>query len=174
MKLSTELQEKGFHLYNVMKEDLQDFICIEKVSHYKYVKQHKDFFGDWNETILREAFLNKMNMAYFEKIIWKEETVGFVGYDLMENAIDKVFIRLVPEAQNQGLGTWFLNELKEISANTGKPVLLAVIQTNPAKLLYKKEGFQCYNKKDVFEFYKYESYRGKEYTTDDGLGIAAF
>ena len=121
----------------------------------------KTFFGEWTETILQNSFIDKMHMKYFKKLEWNGENVGFLGYDLKEHMIDNVFIRIIPKAQKNGIGTWFLNELKELSEQMSMPVFLTVIQTNPARYVYQKMEFQCYKKQDVFEFYRYDPLGGR-------------
>ena len=110
---------------------------------------------------MQNSFIDKMHTKYFKKLEWNGENIGFLGYDLKEHMIDNVFIRIIPKAQKNGIGTWFLNELKELSEQMSMPVFLTVIQTNPAKYVYQKTGFQCYKKQDVFEFYRYDPLGGR-------------
>lgn len=156
LELSTVLRNKGIQLVNVREEDLDCFIEVERNSHYRYVKEHRDYFGEWNDDILKRAFSDKMKMEYFSKIEWKGIPVGFLSYDLKKSGIDSVFIRVIPKAQNKGIGKWFLNELKELSKQLKRPVFLVVIRSNPARNFYYKEGFRCYKKQDVFEYYQYD------------------
>ena len=155
MKLTSEIKTKGFFLKDVVDIDIEDFILLEKLTHYKYVAEHEYFFGGWNENILRSAFDSKRKMTFFQKLIWKDETVGFLCYDRKNDKIDSVFIRMAEKVQNKGIGTLFLTYLKELAGMYDIPVELVVIKTNPAQNLYKKLGFECYKEQDVFLYFRY-------------------
>lgn len=155
MDLTTNLKNSGFLLADTSEEDLEAFILVEKVSHNKYVAEHKEFFGEWNEEILKNAFYKKREMTFFKKILWNDEIAGFCAYDQKEDKIDEVFIRVINKMQGKGIGTWFLSSLKAISRKYAIPVFLVVIKTNPAQNLYYKQGFECYKEQDVFLFMKY-------------------
>lgn len=155
MAFSFALQNGVFSLSDVTKSDLTDFIYAEKVSHHKYVAKHRDFFGDWNEQILIDSFNDKLKMTYFQKILKGGKTVGFLSYNRHDDKIDSVFIRLMPEIQNNGIGTMFLSRLKELSKQLNLTLFLVAIKTNPAHKLYRKLGFECYSEDDVFFFFRY-------------------
>ena len=157
MDLIDEIKRKDFSLMDISDADIEDFILVEKQTHYKYVAEHKYFFGEWNEDILRNAFESKREMTFFKKIIWKGETVGFLSYDHKEDKIDNVFIRIMKKAQKNGIGTLFLSYLKEMASEHSIPVYLVVIKTNPAQDLYKRLGFECYKEQDVFYYYRFLS-----------------
>ena len=156
MEFAFELKSDIFSLLDVSNEDMGDFILTEKLTHYKYVAEHKDFLGEWNEDILRRAFELKREMTFFKKIIWNDEIVGYLSYDQKEDKIDNVFIRILEKAQNRGVGTLFLSYLKELSKEYNIPVFLVVIKTNPAQILYEKLGFERYKEQDVFYHYRYK------------------
>ena len=153
--IKPQLQQEGFSLELVREEDLETFIWVERVSHYKYVAEHQDYFGEWNESILINAFHAKLGMTYFRKIVLQGEIVGFLGYDQKTDRIDNVFIRIVDKAQHKGIGSGFLTSLQHIALEQGITVFLAVIKTNPAQNLYKKLGFECCKEQDVFRFFTY-------------------
>lgn len=157
MKLISELKLKSFSLMDISDADIDDFILLEKLTHYKYVAEHEYFFGEWNEDILRSAFAGKREMTFFKKLIWNSETVGFLCYDQKDDKIDNVFIRIAEKAQNKGIGTLFLSHLKELSLEYSISVYLVVIKTNPARYLYEKLGFECYKEQDVFYYYQYNA-----------------
>lgn len=131
MDLTLKLKKDGFSLENICEEDLDDFIFAEKMTHYKYVAEHEEFFGGWNEKKLQDAFDAKRKMTFFQKLRWNGETVGFLSYDQNTEKIDNVFIRIMEKAQK-------------------------VIKSNPAQNLYKKLDFECYKEQDVFYYFKYE------------------
>ncbi len=159
MELTQELKDAGFALSGVFPSDLNDFIDIEKISHYKYVAEHSWFFGEWNEKIPAESFYIKLNSSFFKKLTLNGSTVGFFGYDEQDNRIKDVFIRISPRVQNNGIGTLFLKNLTELSEKSEIPIFLAAIKTNPAQNLYMRMGFKCCKEDDVFRYFSYQPHK---------------
>ncbi len=155
MDFTQKLKEKGFSLLDVSNKDLDDFIYTEKVSHHKYVAQHKSFFGEWNEQILKDSFYEKMQMTYFKRILKNGETAGFLSFNEKADKIDSTFLRILPRYQNNGIGTAFLSHLQKLSNTLNKPLYLVAIRTNPAHELYRSLGFECYNEDEVFYYFRY-------------------
>ena len=156
MDFAKELIERGFRLTDVCAEDLADFILVENLTHNKYVAEHKEFLGEYEESVIVDGFRLRQQMTYFKKIIYNDETIGFLSYNQKEDIIDRVFIRIIPEFQNRGIGSMFLVHLKELSEEFGIPVEVVAIKTNPAKQLYMRMGFQLFKEQDVFCYFKYE------------------
>lgn len=156
MDLIRELKEKGFLLLNVGADDLDDFIWIENLTHSKYIDEHKNFFGGYREEVIVDGFKLRQQMTFFKKIIYNDMLVGFLSYNRKADIIDRVFIRIIPEFQNRGIGSLFLLYLKELSSELHIPVEVVAIKTNPAKQLYMRMGFQLFKEQDVFCYFKYE------------------
>lgn len=155
--LESTLKEKGVYLQSVDEKDLEDFIQIENETHTKYVLEQKDFLGEYKEEVLVKNFELKMKMSFSQKVVRNKEIVGFLGYDVKDMCIDSIFIRLKRNTQNQGIGTLFLEYLKELSKRQEKPIFLAVIKTNPAQKLYRKLGFIFCKEENAFYHFKYEN-----------------
>lgn len=155
MELTNALRKRGFLLENIAENDLKAFIDVEKMSHNKYVAEHSDFFGAWNENLLTNTFHEKFHCSYFQKLVFNGEIVGFLGYDKKDDVINHVFIRLLENVQHNGIGTWFLSNLIVLSEKFHIPVNIVVIKTNPAQNLYRKMGFAFYKEEDVFYHFRY-------------------
>jgi len=97
-----------------------------------------------------------MQMTFFKKIIYNDMLVGFLSYNRKADIIDRVFIRIIPEFQNRGIGSLFLLYLKVLSSGLHVPVEVVAIKTNPAKQLYMRMGFQLFKEQDVFCYFQYE------------------
>lgn len=152
-----DLERRGFSLREVCEEDLDDFITAERLTHNRYVAQHPDFFGPWNETVLVDSFYRKRKSTFFQKLCAQHQTAGFLGYDETPDSIEGVFLRILPEFQGNGIGTLFLNHLKDLSRQLDKPVILAVIKTNPAQNLYRRQGFEFFEEQGALFFFRYTS-----------------
>lgn len=156
MKFTQELEVRGLLVSDVFPENLEDFIRIENLTHSKYVSEHKEFFGEYNESVIVDGFRLRQQMTYFKKITYSDEIIGFLSYNQKEDIIDRVFIRIIPEFQNRGIGSLFLVHLKELSEEFGIPVEVVAIKINPAKQLYMRMGFQLFKEQDVFCYFKYD------------------
>jgi GNAT superfamily N-acetyltransferase len=156
MELTSDLKSSGFSFMDTSESDLDDYIHVERISHSKYVIEHSDFFGEWNEEILVDVFHCKRELTFFQKLLLHDKVVGFFGYDQKDDRIDNVFIRIIEKAQNKGLGTLFLSNLKKLSKEIGKPIFIATIKTNPAQHLYQRLGFDFYKEEDVFYFFRFD------------------
>jgi len=70
-----------------------------------------------------------------------------VGMLVVEERADELYlgrILLVPEHQNQGLGTSIVRTLLKRAADTGRPLSLHVLKANPrAAALYEREGLRA-------------------------------
>lgn len=152
MQLELKYRDMGLSLKNVHQDDLNDYLFVEKISHSKYVLENSDFLGEYDEQILMDTFYDRIKMTFFKKILLNNEVVGFLSYDKKVDKIDNVLLKIMPVVQNMGIGTWFLEELKKYSL----PIFLVVIKTNPAQKLYRRLGFEVYEKKNAFLFFKYE------------------
>jgi ribosomal protein S18 acetylase RimI-like enzyme len=51
------------------------------------------------------------------------------------------FIEVLPDYQNQGIGTAVIKSVLEEVHHTGQPVGLQVLKVNPARSLYERLGF---------------------------------
>jgi GNAT superfamily N-acetyltransferase len=58
-----------------------------------------------------------------------------------QNEILLVDIALLPQHQNRGIGTMFLEQLKSRARDVKKPLRLHVLRASPAVLLYERLGF---------------------------------
>ena len=47
----------GFSLKDVHQDDLNDYLFVEKISHSKYIFENSEFLGEYDEQILKDAFL---------------------------------------------------------------------------------------------------------------------
>lgn len=142
MKISKNLADSGFSVENVISNDLQDYIDIKRSCYQKYVDQ---YYGGWIEEVQikmnNDIFEKTRRQVCFQKIIMMGETVGFWGFNEFDDRIDNITIQMVEKARNQGVGSFFLEQILSISKEGKKPVFLKVFRTNPAQNLYKSFGF---------------------------------
>ena len=139
----------NFTLETVMDSDLPVWIDSKKACYRAYVDR---YYGGWDDEIQArlntETFRKSRSMSFFRKIVLGGTTAGFCGYDEQADKIVGVTIHMYEEVRNQGIGSYFLEQLTEYSRSAGKPVYLKVFRTNPARRLYERFGFSIYDKTD--------------------------
>ena len=155
MKLTPDLENMGFCLINVNETDVDNYIYLKRTVYKKYIDEHSDFFGEWNDKFSFDEFYHKIKLTFFKKLLLNDAIVGFMNYDQKKDKIDDTSIFLAEKVQNKGIGTLFISNLIKLSKEYSIPTFIEVITTNPAQNLYKRLGFEIYKEKDVFYFLKY-------------------
>lgn len=80
-----------------------------------------------------------------------ERRVGFCSLSQDRHALYIRELHITDEARNQGIGTWVLHELNTWAAQRRLPLLrLTVFKSNPARQLYRREGFQEVGEEECF------------------------
>ena len=83
------------------------------------------------------------------------KTVGFFGFNESEDKIDGITIQMISEAQNHGIGSFYLEQIITLSKKTNKAIFLKVFKSNPAKDLYKRFCFETYDETDTHYLMRY-------------------
>lgn len=145
----------NIRLEPVTMNDLPAWIDSKKVCYKDYVDQ---YYGGWNDETQTQlntsSFKRAIHLSYFRKIVYDDQTVGFLGYDEQADRITGITIHMYPIAQNRGTGSRFLQHISALSRATGKPADLKVFKTNPAKCLYERFGFKVYDENTSHYFMK--------------------
>lgn len=157
MKLTQNLIDKGFELCKMTADDFNEFLKISKICFEIYIDE---FFGAWVDDLQYDMnfdmFKNTLSQTFCDKIIMNGETVGFISYDETAYKIEEVSLKMIPKAQNLGLGSLFLNKITSLSYKTNKPAFLKVFKSNPAQNLYKRFGFEIYDETHSHYLMRYD------------------
>lgn len=114
-------------LFELFRSTMQNFI---------------DTAWGWDELLQREGFVTTLPAKQFQ--ILEHEGNAIASYHLSDKG-DHYFldmILVVPEEQRRGHGMRMLEQIKEISRDHRKPVLLSVLKTNPAVAFHERAGFR--------------------------------
>lgn len=100
----------------------------------------------WNETFQRHGFMENITQAGFTIASVGDDDIG--GYCLKDRGrflhLDMLLID--PRMQNRGLGSRIMQDLKEQSRKSGRPLQLDVLKTNEHALrLYRRLGFTSFD-----------------------------
>lgn len=157
MTLSLELQKKGFSICDVEQSDFSEYYRIMRTCYEKYVIE---YFGGWVEEIQikmnQDAFSREKQGTFFKKILLNNATVGFFAFDLQNDKIDGISIQMLACARSKGIGSFFLDHIVSLANQQNKPAFLRVFMSNPAQELYKRFGFQTYDKTNSHYLMKYQ------------------
>ncbi|MEJ7698142.1 MAG: GNAT family N-acetyltransferase [Pyrinomonadaceae bacterium] len=107
--------------------------------HNSALKEYVAQTWGWDENWQRKSFEKQFNPAEGEIITVNEIDAGFLRVIKKETEILLASIRLLPEFQNRGIGTTIIKNLLNTSQ---KSVRLQVLKVNPARVLYKRLGFE--------------------------------
>ncbi len=80
--------------------------------------------------------------ATFDIILYQEIPVGRLYVAEWPTELRIIDIALLPQYRNQGIGSYFLAQLMQRAEAVGKGVSIHVDQSNAARNLYKRFGFE--------------------------------
>lgn len=157
MILATPLAEKGFSLEKAFLDDFPAYMAVKKACYQKYVDE---YYGGWIDGVQfqrnTDVFSRSIRQTCFQKIMLNDRAVGFFGYDVLDDRIDGVSIQMLEEARNQGIGSFFLQQIVQQSDRLKKPIFLKVFRSNPAQRLYQRVGFVIYDASSSHYFMRYD------------------
>ncbi len=97
----------------------------------------------WDEAQQQQLFAEAFHRQPGQIIQVGDQDVGIL---VVEEHADELYLRrleLLPDRQNQGLGTDIVRGLLKRAAETGRPLSLHVLRANPrAAALYQREGLR--------------------------------
>jgi ribosomal protein S18 acetylase RimI-like enzyme len=104
-------------------------------------------FG-WNESEQREVFEQRLMLPSNRIVMLSEQRIGVVA--ILKGPLADVVTRIaiLPELQNQGIGSYLMRSIQEQSARDGRFVRLSVLKCNPARNLYERLGFRTVRETD--------------------------
>lgn len=130
-----------YNLRTITEQDYDFIYQVKKDAYQKYVEIN---FGEWKDELQKEFF-----KAFMEKFKEGARIITFQGIDIgffNECETDYIYeignICIIPEYQNQGIGTAILQDVIEKHAD--KEIRLQYFKQNPVGRLYERLGFrQC-------------------------------
>ena len=96
----------------------------------------------WDELLQREGFITSLPARNFQILQCENERVG--SFHLTEKAeyilLDMILV--VPAEQRRGYGRYMMQQVKQRSVSSGRPLRLGVLKTNPAVHFHLASGFE--------------------------------
>ena len=98
--------------------------------------------SQWNETAQQKIVEQAVSHAGTSIMRAEKADVGWLQVEETKNVVMLRQIFVLPAMRNRGLGTSFLNWMKERADRKRKDLTLDVMNNNPARHLYDRLGFK--------------------------------
>jgi ribosomal protein S18 acetylase RimI-like enzyme len=118
-------------------EDCDFLYDLHRAAMQDYVAQT----WGWDEAWQRNYFQQHFNPAECQIITFEGIEIGVLSVRKRETEVFLKLIEILPEYQNQGIGTAVIKSILEEAYRSGQPVDLQVLKVNPARALYGQLGF---------------------------------
>lgn len=140
IRLGRSVKNLELKPYKNGKQDEIKFIYnLKKEVYHKYIEE---IYGEWNEENQNKLFnkFMKENSKNIELIYLNDKLVGFYnGKNKDDNTFEIANICVMPEYQNNGIGTAVLKEI--LFENNDKDIILQCFKENLAIKLFERVGF---------------------------------
>jgi ribosomal protein S18 acetylase RimI-like enzyme len=85
---------------------------------------------------------NQWNLTEVKIITYDNADIGWVQSSIQDDAVYLGQIFIDPGFQRRGIGTQIITGLIDEANQTGRPITLGVVKSNPARSLYERLGFR--------------------------------
>ncbi len=126
-------------------------------------------WGQWSDEIVRSQLLDGLNSKAFQSIFVGQWRVGAIAVERHATHIQIEDLYILPEFQNQGIGTAIILDIIEEAHQDYKPVRLRVLTSSPAKVFYERLGFVVVQIEPERYFMEYPDLKGIDQTSHAGV-----
>jgi GNAT superfamily N-acetyltransferase len=107
-------------------------------------------FGVWDDTAQRELFDSSLEHAAFRIVELVRQPIAAVWSEERDDHVWLHELQVLPEFQNQGIGSEILSVEVARAETLNKPVRLHVLTQSRARDFYRKNGFVETGRDEVF------------------------
>ncbi len=128
--------------------DVDEIITLAKLA---WQETYKEIISQEQIEFMLNSFYNKNRLEneiadkknIFSKAVFENKIIGYTHCILQNEKLKLSKIYLLPHQKNKGIGTFLLNNVKEIAEkNNIHTIILQVNRFNSAKEFYLKNGFK--------------------------------
>lgn len=120
-----------------------DRAWLERLRRAVYAPLFDATWGGWDEARHQRHFAASWERGGIELVEVDGETIGMIQLRELDDGVEVSEIQILPEHQNQGLGTRLLAEVIERAREQGRDVVLRSGRKNSrAHALFARLGFQ--------------------------------
>ncbi len=135
--------------YILQTSESSDYEFLKNV-HHQTLKEHVFKIWGWNELEQDKFFSDDFETGQLQLIKFLGKPVGYLQLNQSPSEIYIVNVLILPEFQNQGLGSQIINDLILKAKNAGQSLKLGVFKVNTrAKNLYVSLGFKTYEETET-------------------------
>jgi GNAT superfamily N-acetyltransferase len=129
----------GIRLRQATAADADFIYRVVETTMRGYVEQ---IWGSFSEEYNRKNIAESIGSGIYSLIEHEGLDIGALAVERHATHIQLTQIYILPLHQNRGIGTSLVRELVREAKETGKPLRLRVLSSNPARQLYEREGFK--------------------------------
>ena len=129
----------GIRLRQATAADADFIYRVVEATMRRYVEQ---IWGSFSEEYNRKNIAESIGSGIYSLIEHEGLDIGALAVERHATHIQLTQIYILPSHQNRGIGTSLVRELVREAKETGKPLRLRVLSSNPARKLYEREGFK--------------------------------
>ncbi|MHA7056870.1 GNAT family N-acetyltransferase [Aquimarina sp. M1] len=128
-------------------EDIAFLVKLRKLTMVEHLEKAGLHFSD-------DQHMSRVKIHFDNSYIiqHKKKQVGVLKYIETSGVIDILQLQILPKYQGKGMGKHVLNHMIKLSEDFNKKLTLKVLKENPARYLYKRNGFTVVDE-DEHEFY---------------------
>lgn len=136
-------------LYELLKPNPSEYEFLKNV-HHTTMKEHVKKIWGWSDSVQDDFFKKDFESGQIQIIRTFNQSVGYLHLNQENDALHIVNILILPEFQNQKLGSAIIKDLATQSRTSGQLLRLGVFKVNTrAKSLYDSFGFQTYEETET-------------------------
>jgi GNAT superfamily N-acetyltransferase len=128
----------------------EDYAFLHKLNRLAYEDLVKRQFGKWDDNSQKERFNSKLQHATFRIVELSERPIAAVWSSEHDDHIYLHELLVLPEFQNQGVGSQILHWEFDQAEAVRKPIRLHTLALNRSQVFFKRHGFIETGRSDLF------------------------
>jgi GNAT superfamily N-acetyltransferase len=116
-------------------------------------------FG-WDEEVQRGFHAEAWQQRKPNIITYDGRLIGTIATTESEDCIEIGQFFILPEYQNQGIGTYLLKSVLDKADRLGKTITLKFLKNNRVESLYVRHGFRLVDTSEIFHYMERRTGRG--------------
>lgn len=141
-------KDKILENWRLRKATISDFGFIFRV-YRATMKPYIEKIWEWDDGAQRQHYEQSFSADDYQIIQLEDEDIGVLSMLPMEEYDFLARIEILPDYQNQGIGTAIMQSLIERAKAKKHPIMLRVFKINPAHHLYERLGFQAMRQNEI-------------------------
>ncbi len=121
---------------------------VKKMAEGEYITS---MFG-WDEDVQRNYHDRAWQQQRPDIITYDGKLIGTIATIETVDCIDIGQFFILPDYQNEGIGTYLLKSILDKADQMGKNVTLKFLKNNPVESLYARNGFQLIDTSEILHY----------------------